>query len=380
MSTISLPVAAKNTSKIKCVSVSHDNPISISSRRPNSVEALVEDLASAVRSAVRDIRRVNDNTRTLALNARIEAARAGQNGAAFGVVASEMQQLSSTTATVAELLASATNAKIASLLSLIGNNIRGTRLSDLALTNIDLIDRCLYERTCDVRWWATDSSLTAALKSKTTQAYDYASQRLSIILDAYTVYHDLVLCDVHGKIVANGRPNQFNSRGQNAADCQWFSSALATRSGDHFGFQSAHASALVNRQPSLAYSCTVREDGKAEGEVLGVLGILFNWSSLANPILQGLPIPAEELAHTECLIVDQDRQVLASRSGYAEHSMFQLADFSRVLAEDKGFFIADYQGQKCCVAHARAPGFETYSTGWYSIIVQPCSTLKSAML
>jgi hypothetical protein len=372
MSTIALPTVASNATQHNSFSVANGNSTAIANRRTNSVEALVEDLASAVRSAVRDIRRVNDNTRTLALNARIEAARAGQNGAAFGVVASEMQQLSSTTAAVADLLASATNAKIANLLSLIGNNIRGTRLSDLALTNIDLIDRCLYERTCDVRWWATDSSLTDALKSKTAQAFNYASQRLSIILDAYTVYYDLVLCDVHGKIVANGRPDQFNSIGQSVADCQWFSSALATRRGDQFGFQSAHPSTLVNRQPSLAYSCTVRQNGQVDGEVLGVLGVLFNWSSLADPILQGLPIPAEELAHTECLIVDQNRHVLASSSGYAEQALLHLPDFSKVLAEDKGFFMADYQGRKCCIAHARAPGFETYSTGWYSIIVQPC--------
>ena len=30
------------------------------------------------------------------------------------------------------------------------------------LTNIDLIDRNLYERSCDVRWWATDSSVVDA--------------------------------------------------------------------------------------------------------------------------------------------------------------------------------------------------------------------------
>ena len=31
---------------------------------------------------------------------------------------------------------------------------------------IDLIDRNLYERTCDVRWWATDSAMVAAAAEK----------------------------------------------------------------------------------------------------------------------------------------------------------------------------------------------------------------------
>ena len=30
---------------------------------------------------------------------------------------------------------------------------------DLALNAIEFIDRNLYERTCDVRWWATDSAV-----------------------------------------------------------------------------------------------------------------------------------------------------------------------------------------------------------------------------
>jgi len=36
---------------------------------------------------------------------------------------------------------------------------QGARLTDLALNAIEIIDRNLYERTCDVRWWATDSAV-----------------------------------------------------------------------------------------------------------------------------------------------------------------------------------------------------------------------------
>ena len=36
---------------------------------------------------------------------------------------------------------------------------RGERMVDLSLNAIELIDRNLYERTCDVRWWATDSAI-----------------------------------------------------------------------------------------------------------------------------------------------------------------------------------------------------------------------------
>ena len=51
--------------------------------------------------------------------------------------------------------------------------------------------------------------------------------------------------------------------------------------------------------------------------------------------------------------------------------MLHLPEFSRVLSESKGYFTAEYQGRRCCIAHAKAPGFETYSTDWYSLIIQP---------
>jgi hypothetical protein len=340
---------------------------------PRSLETLVKQLAAVVSSAVRDIRDLNDKTRMLALNAQIEAARAGQHGTAFSVVASEMQELSNSTMQVANHLVSTTNASITDLLSTINNSVRGTRLGDLALTNIDLIDRCLYERTCDVRWWATDSSLTDALASPSAETLEFASQRLGVILDAYTVYHDLVLCDLNGRVVANGRPLQFASAGKHVSETPWFKQALATATGAEYGFQSAHLCNLVGELPSLIYSCSVRYNGLATGQKLGVLGVIFDWASLAENILQNIPIAPEERKSTLCLIVDAKRNILANSHGCRELGVLELPEFDRVLAEDKGYYITDFKGQPSCVAHAKAPGFETYSTGWYSLIIQSSS-------
>ena len=37
-------------------------------------------------------------------------------------------------------------------------NVRGQRLVDLCRNSIEIIDRNLYERTCDVRWWRPPAS------------------------------------------------------------------------------------------------------------------------------------------------------------------------------------------------------------------------------
>ena len=345
-----------------------------SSRRADSVHDIsrcVTDLSSMLTNAIDEIGDINANTRLLALNARIEAARAGEAGAAFSVVAGEVQSLSEKTSSVANELATQTKQSISELSRIIGTSVRGTRLSDVALTNIDLIDRNLYERSCDVRWWATDSSVVDALTKKTAEARQFACDRLGVILNSYTVYVDLVLADMEGKIVANGRPAQFKSIGRNVANQQWFSSARQTRSGEEFGFQTAHHSDLIDRQPALVYSCGVRKDGSANGPLIGVLGIIFNWEGLAQTIMKAVPLGAAEKAISRCCILDRGGRVLADSNDKHLVDTLDVGTLPDVFTGKKGFFETAYQGRQCCIGHAKAPGFETYTTGWYSLIIQP---------
>ncbi len=341
------------------------------SDKDHSVTELVFGLSKSLQRAVYEINDINSDTHLLALNARIEAARAGSAGAAFGVVAQEMQSLSTKTAEAANQLATNTQRTIDDLLELIGAKIRGTRLSDIALVNIDLIDRCLYERTCDVRWWATDSSIVDALMQNTPEALAHASQRMGVILGAYTVYFDLVLCDLKGRIVANGRPDLYKSTGADQSQEKWFVDAAKSRTGDEFGFQSAHRSKLVGDVPVLIYSCGVREHGAANGKLLGVLGIVFKWEALAQTILLQAPIPEDERAATRCVIVDNDGAILADSWERHLRETLDVPHRAEIFAETKNFVIGAYDGKRCCIAHAQAPGFETYSTHWHSLVIQP---------
>ncbi len=333
----------------------------------NGVSDVVRDLGNTLDVAVSNILKVNSETKVLALNARIEAARAGAHGAAFSVVAQEIQRLSEKTSNIAGDMASKTRAKTSELMTLITWHIRGARLADLALMNIDLIDRCLYERTCDVRWWATDSAVVDALAHATPHSYEYATRRLGVILKAYTVYLDLVLADHTGIIMANGRPDLYEVAGYDVRSHMWFTSAMATHSGDDFGFQTATHSPLVGNAYCLTYSAAVREAGDSNGRRLGALGILFNWESLSQNILNKT-VDAEP--NSRCYIIDGNQNVLAS-SRNTSQTRLNLPEFERVYQSDKGYYIADIDGVTSCIAFALAPGFETYSTGWYSIIIQP---------
>jgi hypothetical protein len=325
--------------------------------KDQNVTDIVRHLSASLQTTVVEINDINANTHLLALNARIEAARAGTAGAAFGVVAQEMQTLSAKTADAANVLATNTKRTIDDLMELIGAKVRGTRLSDIALVNIDLIDRCLYERTCDVRWWATDSSVVDALTAQTSQAFHHASERMGVILNAYTVYFDLVLCDLKGRVVANGRPQDYASVGSDQSQETWFRESAQSRSGDEFGFQSAHYCRLVGDKPALVYSCGVRQGGQADGALLGVLGIVFNWEALAQTILCQTPLPESEREATRCLIADARGTILADSWGRQLQETLELPHRCEIFAEKKNYTLDGYNGRRSCIAHAQAPGF-----------------------
>lgn len=333
----------------------------------SSVTDIIGNLNGALGRAVRDILKVNSATKVLALNARIEASRAGEHGAAFGIVAQEMQRLSERTSDIAAFMADQTQKNTQELMAMIGWHIRGQRLSDQALMNIDLIDRCLYERTCDVRWWATDSAVVEAVQDPSPERLEYAAQRMAVILKAYTVYFDLVLSNPQGQLLCNGRSEQYRTAGLEQARQSWFQTAMATSTGDEYGFEFAPRCGLVNSHNALIYSAAVRENGESLGRKLGALGIVFNWDGLALPILQKT---ARSEAGARCYIVDGHATILAADT-MANGSKLNIPDFSRVLMSDKGYFVDSFDDQLCCIAHAASPGFETYGTGWYSIIVQP---------
>ena len=332
-----------------------------------SVLSIVEDLSNALKTAIGEIRDVNENAKLLSLNARIEAARAGASGAAFGVVAQEMQSLSEKTAEVADEMANQTTRTISELLEFIGGNVRGTRMADLALTNIDLVDRNLYERTCDVRWWATDAAIVQALATRSSADFGYASDRMGVILNAYTVYHDLVLCDLNGVIVANGRPDRYHLKGRAESKSSWFTNALRLSSGEQFYCQPPHDSDLIPGEKVAIYSTAVRENGNVNGKPLGVLGVVFNWQSLADAILNSSVFDDT----TWRMFVDDSGNVLAASSNVPKNFRFPVQRYEGVFKMSVGFVADQFDGKDVCIAHALSPGFETYSTGWHSVLIQP---------
>ena len=338
----------------------------------SAVASLSASLLSDLEMALQRISDINLTTHVISMNARVEAARAGSQGSGFAVIAEEMARLSREVSDETRRIgdrSTEVGKAMRSVVSRYVTEVRNGRLCELALVNIDLIDRNLYERSCDVRWWATDAAAVDCAQSPTPEARKHASHRLGQILDSYTVYFDLVLADLDGRIIANGRPNKFRSVGTDVSQRAWFRDALATTAGDQFAFETVHASDLVDGQRVLMYACTAREGGAINGRPVGVLGVVFNWDSLAQTIVNRTPLSAAEWRKTRVCVVDAVGNVLAD-SAKEGTKRIQFNGDKQLFAMSRGAVIAEIDGKPRCVAVAASPGYETYRTGWYSVIVQ----------
>jgi hypothetical protein len=335
---------------------------------PERILELSERLSRAAGASIGEIADVNREAKMLAINALITAARAGEAGKGFAVVAEEFKRISSSIDEVTQSLQSRVQADLEEL-SAIGaailGHLRGQRLADLALNAIEIIDRNLYERTCDVRWWATDSAVVDCVTAGEPEAARHASKRLKVILDAYTVYLDLWICDADGRVVATGRPERY-PRALNAsvAGAPWFAEAKRTKSGQEFVACDVGRVGQLNDAPVATYAAAIRRNGEMEGEVLGVLGIHFDWQPQAHAVVDGVRLTDEERARSRVLLLDRGGRVLAASDRRGE-----LSEVFRLSADASG--MGSYADGAATVGYALTPGYETYrGLGWYGCIVQ----------
>jgi len=222
-------------------------------RHANATEHLIRGMEATATKAERfnsDLGLIISNLNMLALNALIEAANSGNAGRGFAVVAQEMKTLANTVKQASEGFTSEVVGSLASRVQesrSIDSHVTGSRFADLALNLIDVIDRNLYERTCDVRWWATDSAVVGAERNRAE-----ACQRLGVILDSYTVYEDIWLVNTQGEVICNGRPQPYPVQGANVGHASWFAAALKTNSGADYATGEIHANEhLSQRQGCL---------------------------------------------------------------------------------------------------------------------------------
>ena len=233
------------------------------------------------------------------------------------------------------------------------------------MTNLDLIDRALYERTADVRWWATDNSIVKALVLKTDEIKRFLENRLRTILRFYTVYEDLIIYDLDGNaIVNNSHSNVIESNQYNA---RWYQNAIKTINGEKFSFDVIKTK-NSSEDISLIFSCKVHKNGDVTREAIGVLAIIFRWDKFIKTIFEETPLNKNEIEKSSMIITDNKGQLLA-RVDKHEYKITNDVILP-LLCSEKNFQTLSLNSKELLFGHAVSTGYEGFSTGWHSFIVQ----------
>ena len=319
--------------------------------------------------------RMNDKvamqSHILAVNSMIEAARAGQHGRGFSVVAAEMKQLSDQTKDHADqfrqdvmaIVGEATEATSDLLGAL--DRAAADELTEKAQTLVQLIVRNLFERTADVRWWATDAAFWKALEGGDPARAAEAHQRLGTIHRYYTVYTDLVLLNLEGRIVASavdGVPRMASGLPDEEAD--WFGQAARLASGHDYVVSDVYRSGLHQDRRVIVYATAVRAGGAAEGRVLGVLAVYFDWEKEARTIVRDeAGFSAAQWETRRVLLLDKDRRIIAASDDAGFLEAFAEAEFSAARG-------CKLRADGTRIGYARTLGYQDYDgLGWFGVVV-----------
>jgi hypothetical protein len=333
------------------------------------IQRLMQMIESDVERFAKTNETIAGQTNLLALNATIEAARSGDAGKGFAVVAEEVKNLASQAKKNSTEFRDVVQGRIGHVLSLterMVSQVEGNRLMEMAQTLVQIIVRNLYERTADVRWWATDEAFYNCLAAPTPELINHSTKRLGVINKFYTVYMNLLLVNNEGTVISCARPDIYPGIvGSNVSRERWFSAAMSTSSGADYIVDDIQNSILHNNSPSAVYSTAVRRGGELNGEVIGVLAVFFDWENQSRSIVCDEPtLDPDEWSRTRVLMLDNKFRIIASSDNQGIYSNFEI----QTQGAQKGNYVTP---NGLVIAYARTLGYEEYDgLGWYGCIVQ----------
>lgn len=178
---------------------------------------------------------------------------------------------------------------------------------------VDILDRNLYERANDCRWWALDRRLINSLGNTLSDANVEAVQITQVLRQInrlYTVYHTLVLFDVHCKVVAVSNEDGDPLLGTSLSE-SWAQATLSLANSQSYHVSSFEPCRFYAQQNTWVYSAALRSQA---GRVVGGIGIVFD----ATPQLQAMLTDALMNTHpgSVALFASRTGEVLAATARY----------------------------------------------------------------
>lgn len=153
---------------------------------------------------------------------------------------------------------------------------------------IDIMDRNLYERANDCRWWALTTAFREALSAKGKPSGEQLTAILRTINGLYTVYSNLLAFDRAGRIIAVSNPAYSDMVGQ-TLQSDWVSQTLNLPDSQSYCVSDFAPTPLYANLPTYIYSAAIRGTGTAAKPVGGIAIVFDSAPQFAAMLEDALP-------------------------------------------------------------------------------------------
>lgn len=183
----------------------------------------------------------------------------------------------------------------------------------LASLAIDIMDRNLYERANDCRWWALSSAFRRLLDKPSLSPEDglEIAEILRYINGLYTVYSSLLVFDTRGTIIATSGGGDGSGYGAGIGE-DWVRRTLGQSSSQGYAVSDFSPTPLYGGRHTYIYGAAIRS--LTSQQVVGGIGIVFDSApQFAAMLKDALPrgSKGEPIAGAFAVFTDRHRQIIA---------------------------------------------------------------------
>ncbi|CAG0952438.1 hypothetical protein MTYP_00266 [Methylophilaceae bacterium] len=233
-----------------------------------------------------------------------------------------------------------------------------------AFLAVDIMDRNLYERANDCRWWALTSSFRKILsKSQRSAAEVHTLEKiLGYINGLYTVYDNLVIFDRQGKVLAVSNPSYRDCVGT-VIESDWASQVRGIRTTQEYVVSKFEPTPLYKNKPTYVYAAAIRAEDNTG--IVGGIGIVFDSQPQFAAMLQdSLPRDADghPIKGSFTLYIDGDMKIISSTlKAFEVGGEFAVhPNLCKLAAGEDSFDIAIYDGRYYAVGACASAGYREY--------------------
>lgn len=234
-------------------------------------------------------------------------------------------------------------------------------LSAQAALAIDIMDRNLYERANDCRWWALTETFTRELAAAdiSPQAAQSMSDILAYINNLYTVYQGIYVYDKNGRIIAVSNPGLKEWQGTQATEQSFWQSVMSLTDTQQYAVSAFHPCDYYQQRPTYIYNAAIRSDNR----VVGGIGLVFDSEPEFRQMLDDVLNSRD--SKRMGIFVERSGKVVSASSNAPWQAGCQLTlpqDIVRYRSGEQGAGIYTLEGQQYVVGFAVSKGYREYKT------------------